>query len=438
MCSGMNKARMTIRFDHETPNGQDNGHTRETPAMSRLKPDLGKGERDSFEQDFFRKNERSPSYQEVMDEDLRVIPLPVELLDNRNLDIHADENVGNFRVNGRLAAERRRMEQQQDHSHYEDDWASEYDFIHNSLDDKSRDGAYLPVEQVPSSARNDYGYYRPKKPNSVWKLVGSITGAIITGLLFGAVVLSMFNGGDSGEHHTESSIGTGVLPSENTAVTVGTNDQNAAAAVPVSVSIPQQTFYMLQYGVFSTAERAEQAMGELTQSGIAAFGDSSVENRVYAGVSPDREQAKLLSNQLKGEGVELYVREIVLPGAQSAVFAGEAAALDIFFETSGELAANLSSLSASLLGQETPEPVDVENMKTITGLHLQWTEAVKLVSTGLSLETGASLKTMEQEISGAITALTEYNKNRAKGHLWEIQAGMMNYIMSQRNLVESL
>lgn len=462
MCSGMNKARMTIRFDRETPNGQDSGHKREVHTRSRLQPDIGKGSvSDDFEQGFFREEVQSPSYQEVGDEDFRVIPLPVELLDNRNpnLNINQNNRFENFRVNGRLASEKRRMEQQYDHERYEDEWSygrperpyiesvnseypeideysSEHDFIHDSLDGKNRDQSYLSVEQVPSNTRNDYGYYRSKKPNSVWKLAGSITGAIVTGLLFGTVVLSMFNGGDSGKDYTtiESSQGTGISPPENAAVNGGINDQEAAS---VSVSIPQQTFYMLQYGVFSTAERAEQAKGELTQSGIAAFGDSSAENRVYAGVSPDREQAKLLSSQLKGEGVELYVREIVLPGAQSAVFAGEAAAFDIFFEVSGDLAANLSSLSASLLGQETPGPVDEETMKTITGLHLQWTEAVKLISPGMSLETGASLKIMEQEMSGAITALTEYNKNRSKGHLWEIQAGMMNYIMSQRKLVES-
>ncbi|WP_268794580.1 hypothetical protein [Paenibacillus sp. DMB20] len=41
-------------------------------------------------------------------------------------------------------------------------------------------------------------------------------------------------------------------------------------------------------------------------------------------------------------------------------------------------------------------------------------------------------------MNSSVTALSEYNKNRAKGHLWEIQAGMMNYIMSQRKLVEAL
>ncbi|WP_158702744.1 SPOR domain-containing protein [Paenibacillus faecalis] len=444
----MSKARMTIRFDHEAPKRQENsGHKDEVHVAPRPEP-LRKAERYGLEPDFVREKIQSPIHQKAGKEDLRVIPPPAELLNHKH---------EYSRVNGRLAEERRRKEQQKHHRHEEDnsqerpeyiedgrvepveigDWSSEHEFSHPLYDNADREHTYLQVEQIPSKSGNKYGYYRPNKPNSMWKLVASIAGAIITGLLFGSFILSMFNGGDS-EKGTENVAGTTQFPLESTAVQEGNNDPNAAGAVPVSVSIPQQTFYMLQYGVFSTPEGAEQAMSELMQSGIAAFADSSGENRVYAGVSPDREQAKLLSNQLKGEGVELYVREVTMPGAQSAVFGGDAAALDIFFEVSGKLTENLSSISATLLGQGAPEPVDAERMKTITDLHLQWTEAVKFVNSGMSPETGANLKTMEQEMNGSITALTEYNKNRAKGHLWEIQAGMMNYIANQRKLVESL
>lgn len=294
------------------------------------------------------------------------------------------------------------------------------------------------MEDGGYAVREDYGYYRSRRPTSAWKLAGSITAAVLTGLLFGTIVLNMFNGGTSSQE---------VLPDrggpDQTAPLVGENDGGTDGAAPtaagasIAVSIPEKTFYLLQYGVFSNGERAEQAKGELMQSGLAAYGDTSMDNRVYAGVSPDREQAKLLSSQLKNEGVELYVREVTMPGAQSAIFAGDAAALDIFFEVSGGLASQLSLLSSSLLSMENPGPVDGESMKAVTALHLQWIEAIKLVSLGLGPEAGAELKNMEQSMNSSVTALAEYNKNRAKGHLWEIQAGMMNYIMSQKKLVET-
>lgn len=457
----MNKARMTIRFDHETPNGNRRGSEaeRELPVQ----PEVGQRRgRTDVDMNHFQIEEQDYTFHKPDPKKSRVIPLPVEIQERR--PVHENNRPENPRVNGRLAEERRRLEQQDyDHQH-SDEWNKRAEQLHIGkvepefspmnereqdqddfydthvpFEEEDRHQAYMPSEQVTS--KDDYGYYRSRKPNSVWKLAGSITGAIVTGLLFGTVVLSMFNGEDTAKDHSTAETNnqrSEVLTPGSGVVQGDIQREDAAVAASVAVSIPQQTFYMLQYGVFSSAERAEQAKGELSQSGLAAYGDASEENRVYAGVSPDREQAKLLSSQLKGEGVELYVREITLPGAQSAVYAGEGAALDIFFEVSGGLAAKLSSLSASLLGLEAPAAVDAETMKTITGLHLQWTDAVKLISAGMGQETGDNLRTMEQEMSEAMTALTEYNKNRSKGHLWEIQAGMMNYIMSQRKLVESL
>ena len=55
---------------------------------------------------------------------------------------------------------------------------------------------------------------------------------------------------------------------------------------------------MLQYGVFSTPERAEQAKGAAAVR-YCGWGDLDEENRVYAGVSPDREQAKPPAISLK-------------------------------------------------------------------------------------------------------------------------------------------
>ncbi|NMO95304.1 SPOR domain-containing protein [Paenibacillus lemnae] len=285
------------------------------------------------------------------------------------------------------------------------------------------------------------GYYRSRSPGTpFWKLAGSITAAVLTGLLFGSVVIRMFGGDESPVTIPQTGTPSRILEKASLGAAEGQGDLSVPveAGVTAVVNIPEKTFYMLQYGVFSTGEGASQAEAELEQAGLAAFGDLAGEHRVYAGVSPDREQAKLLSSQLKGEGIELYVREVLFPGAQSAVFANEAVALDLFFETGGSLAAELSTLSASMLGKNTGETVDPEMMKKMTDLHLQWTEALKLLNSGLGPQSEEELKHMEQSMNSAVTALAEYNKNRSKGHLWEVQSGMMNYIMGQKNLIQSL
>lgn len=121
----------------------------------------------------------------------------------------------------------------------------------------------------------------------------------------------------------------------------------------IPVQVAPQSYYLLQYGVFSTPAGAEQARQELLTAGLAAGLDPADGNRVYAGLSPDREQAKLLSNGLKGQGIELYVREVALPAVNQVRYTGTAAAVDSYFKLSSQLLSELSSLSASLLGGGT-------------------------------------------------------------------------------------
>lgn len=288
-----------------------------------------------------------------------------------------------------------------------------------------------PDEAGPGPIIEEYSY-RPHRPGSLWKVIGTVTGAIVTGALFGLVVLSFFKDGSAG-------MDTGGNTGNPGAVSTSAQSGEDQASVPVvAVEVGPQTYYMLQYGVFSTADRVQQAKDELEQYGIAAGNDPDEENRVYAGLSTDREQAKLLSNQLKVEGVELYVREVDLPAATSLHFNGDAEAVNQYFQVSADLVALLSQTSASLLGKELPGKMDTEDINRLTDLHRQWTEAAKPFQAGLGADQQEMGKQLEQAMNSSLSSVVEYNKNTAKGHLWEIQSKMMEFIMLQKQLVASL
>ncbi|MGE7056264.1 SPOR domain-containing protein, partial [Paenibacillus glucanolyticus] len=93
---------------------------------------------------------------------------------------------------------------------------------------------------------------------------------------------------------------------------------------------------------------------------------------------------------------------------------------------------------ASPTGMQEAGAVAADHMNTITNLHQQWIQSVQQLSAGLGPETGAVLPAMQQSMNSSITALSEYNKNQSKGHLWEIQTGMMNYVMGQKKLLDGL
>ncbi|WP_459954347.1 SPOR domain-containing protein [Paenibacillus pini] len=277
--------------------------------------------------------------------------------------------------------------------------------------------------------------YRPRSPSSWWKVAGTVTGAVVTGALFGFVILSFFKTGADTQIPVHTNQQTVSINKEGNEPS---NPDASGLAAPVSVSIQPQSYYMLQYGVFSSADRAEQAVKELQQYGIAAGRDNDQENRVYAGVSPDREQAKLLSGQLKTQGMELYVREVTTPAPTALRFNGTSDDLNQYFAVSDELIASLTQTSASLLGQDNPGALSNKETTALINLHQKWTESVKLLQTGLGSQEANRVETLEKSMNSALSALTEYNKNSSKGHLWEVQSSMMKYIMEQKQLMNSL
>lgn len=279
--------------------------------------------------------------------------------------------------------------------------------------------------------------YRKRPPHpSRWKLVGSVASALVTGGMFGYIMLLLFNGG-------------GMVPGANPSVeeaipvfkeSVGMDEisikENSVPVTVIEAQVPPQTYYLLQYGVFSTPERALQAKEELLKAGIAAGGDTEDQNRVYAGISPDREQAKLLSNQLKTQGVELYVRELELPGFEKAAYGGEGDKLTSFFQLSSSLVGKLSGLSSTLLGEGGPNTVPASDMKELNDLHQQWTQNITALPAGLPKEAAVSATSLEKAMNSAISAIGEYNKNTAKEHIWEIQSSMMEYVLREKEFIQ--
>jgi stage II sporulation protein B len=295
-------------------------------------------------------------------------------------------------------------------------------------------GLEVPIEdKISSELNNSYSEYRTHRPTSLWKIFGTVTAAVVTGALFGFVVLTFIDVGSIFPKDSSNITDTKSIPIASMVPT--TNEE----IIPVvTVAIEPQTYYMLQYGVFSDSERVEVAKQELEKIGLAAGDDPDQENRVYAGISTDREQAKLLSNQLKTQGVELYVRDITLPSTTKLTFAGDAQSLSDYFTISANLISSLSNHSSSLLGMERPIPISDSDTVALTELHRVWTESIKTLQAGLTPEAVTIGKQMELAMNSALSSVMEYNKNTSKGHLWEIQSNMMQYMMGQKKILEMM
>ncbi|CAI6082828.1 hypothetical protein PAECIP112173_03693 [Paenibacillus sp. JJ-100] len=274
----------------------------------------------------------------------------------------------------------------------------------------------------------NYSYKRNRPPRG-WKMIGSVSGALVTGALFGVVILSFFNKDVLLKPDEQ-------VPVNQTVSTV--IGQEGVAGTENIVSSEAGTYYALQYGVFSSPERAEQAKLELTQSGIAAGSDPEDGNRVYAGISSDREEAKLLSTRLKSRGVELYVKEIVNPIVDPQIFGNKQEDAALFFKNSSALVDQLSTISIQQLGQSEQAAISPDMMGVLQNQHQTWLTGMKSLAPGMAAEVQPLVNGMEKSMHSAMTAIAEYNKNPDAVHMWAVQSDLMEYVLQQKKWLESI
>lgn len=402
----MNKARMTFRFSEEASNkaqSQPRPHpqTEEIRTSTNLKANIAKTEEIAVGAMDIKNAEKAHS---------NIIPIPL-----KRKDPLLDDSFS-------LITEEHKANKQ--NTYYEN---SVYDDGYHELN--------IPYSPLFSEATSkQYTVHHRRSPGG-WKVFGSITAAIVTGVLFGFAAMSMLNpGADSELKSIKTETAGADLTSPNESVnTQGSDTGNIGSS---AVSIPGASYFMLQYGVFSTAEGAAKAKNELTEAGIAAGSDPLDEARVYAGVSSLREEAKLVSNQLKTEGVELYVREITLPAVSDVVFTANTDAISPFFETSRALTDMLASLSINQLGQQAQSAVSEDKLTELADVHHRFTSSTGAFQAGLS-EIGKKIELkMESSMSTAISAVSEYNKNPSKEHMWKVQSAVMDFILQEKQLLE--
>ena len=190
-----------------------------------------------------------------------------------------------------------------------------------------------------------------KRPPAIMKLIGSVIGAIATGLLFAFLALSLIRGEvtmpDVNQTiaaiaNTDSSKG-GALPAHTQTGNNGNAaapQENAADAVNklpgVAVNIAASQAYVLQYGVYAKDEGAQQAITELQKLGLGGVlsPDPDGQRRVFAAVSLERDDAMLLSASLRTKEGSIYVRPFEREAITKLVFTGDTDVLNSFMSQS--------------------------------------------------------------------------------------------------------
>lgn len=291
---------------------------------------------------------------------------------------------------------------------------------------------------------------RDRTPSTPWlKIVVSVSGAIATGVLIGFFVLSMFGGEDVLQNGSDAAKGSGGTVSAATPQTKAPSDAAGAkdntapvssnAASTVSANIPAQSYTLLQNGVFSNQQGADAAVAELQKQGLAAFVQPSDKFYVYVGMAPSHDDALALSQLLKDQNMEVFLKALPLPAASKIKWSGEqGATAEQFFAQTQKLVQTIGGFAAARLKEKTPSAIDDATLQTIQTAHQAWTGVSGPFGAGLAAEQKATLQKWTTAMNTAVASMSEYKKNPAPAFLWEAQSSLMQVLFAENDLLAAI
>ncbi|PZD94113.1 hypothetical protein DNH61_19355 [Paenibacillus sambharensis] len=281
-----------------------------------------------------------------------------------------------------------------------------------------------PVMNMDDQGEMNYtGYvvHRQQPGGPSWlKVIGSVGGALATGAVFGYLLLSLF----SGDAILPSSESTGKVADEPVAINSPAPSKGAASLT--AADIQGETYYLLQFGVFSQPEGMEAAIADLKNRGYSAAALQGDDFRVYAGMATTKAEAEMLAKQLGG--LEVYVKPVDIPEVSGFPYNGDKQEAEQFAVQTSELANHLGTLTVTILegGSETGAGEKwLDKYKAWKALHDTFRK-------GISTEGAEALSRIATAYESAAKSVSAYQVKESRSYLWQAQSALMEAVFAQK------
>lgn len=299
-------------------------------------------------------------------------------------------------------------------------------------------------------------YKRPSSPPSWFNVFLSVAGALATGALFGYLLLSLFTGSPvlpGGEKTADGkqspAVDTNVDQPATGGVGVSDPDSDPNETLPdergpltdgpmAVLTGLDQTYYLLQFGVFSNTEGRDTALAQLKDKGLAAAALATKDDyRVFAGIAGNKDQATALRASMTD--TDLFVKALTVTAPGEFPFDGDAADAQKFFERTRDVVQMLDDLALAQLEQPTLSPLSDAASVAWENNYQLWKQAVPIMQKGTkSAENLAFLNSIVTALDNAAKAMLEYDKKPSASHLWSAQSSLMAAVIAQKGWFESI
>jgi hypothetical protein len=331
--------------------------------------------------------------------------------------------------------------------------------------------ATMPSEEAEGGDGYGSAIRRASSPSPSWlKVVFSVAGALLTGALFGYLLLALFIGPhllpgvnkepgavpanavidpEDKEASGDTEGNNGTVTNDGTAIGAGSLGEEAqpvggeagganAGAPMVSLGDVSASYTFLQFGVFSQEEGRDAALAELRGKKLPAVSyDSGKDLRVFAGIANGNAMAEGLIKRLPD--LLLYKKEMAIDAPDKMPFSGKKEDAGLFFARTNELLAMWCSLTEAQLEQSSLSALGSAAAAAWKEKLELWRQSAATMKEGLPAGDGNRyFEGMSEGMLLASDALNEYDKKPGEAALRKLQEGMLKAVVSQKEWFESM
>ncbi|WP_281889066.1 hypothetical protein [Paenibacillus sp. YYML68] len=300
-------------------------------------------------------------------------------------------------------------------------------------------------------------YSRPPGGGSFLKITASVAGAVVTGVAFGFLVLSMFAGGEEGDP-LKPAIQTGSTAQQGK--TAAGSDAGAAAqgsaaeakagqsgaAVSgleagdaVAVNLPMRSYTFLQGGVFSTAQSSESEAAAFRKKGLAAVSEAGDKYTLFVGMASSRDEALGLSQFYENQSIDVMLKPYEIPAVSSIRWSGKQPEQFVSYMDQGsKLVQQIAAQTVVHAAETEATPIDEKALQTIKSTHQAWAKSASTVGEGLGEAGKTALPKMNSALNTAVVSLEEYRKNPSSSLIWQAQTALMQYLVAEKELLKTV
>jgi stage II sporulation protein B len=280
--------------------------------------------------------------------------------------------------------------------------------IPESSDDDVEVYKVVPPKSPKKSSHNiitSFSFKNKKRSNwPISQIVTTAVFAVLIGTTIGFFMLKLVI--------TDSAENPSVLP---TVVEEEKGGEKVETGKSVSAALPELHTYMIQGGVFSSKEGAQETLKQVEAKGIPAqVIEMDGKQFLFFGVADSIETAKAIGTQYKGTGVEdAFAKSLLIKEKKVSELTETEKS---FIEASQTIYQTLSNASSEALASKT---ISEETAKALTGLEGQ------LKINGIKNE---NVKSMKAELTSANEKVKAYQKSKKTQDLSEAQQHLLNFL----------